>query len=331
MKLIENFLKKQKVKKYEDTILDVEKLAGISKLPLTSLFMGIYERTNDKTFKEIADKISEGRDKLSVYKPYLSSEVYLILNESEKRNLPIYKIIDNIDTVRNVVKKVKSKIYSSLNFAIGYFVLISLVVYFLLKRMSNTFGNIDMVKNKGLINFTMNTYPFVIVALFAGIILAFYVFKYKTPVIRKIFIDMELTLILTLTKMMYSANLPIKSTIEYFASSKNYFSDSFKALRVSDREESLIKAYIQAIKQELEPKESSVLELSFKAGRFREILMIIADRRINTVQLKAEKYSKIIFYFIIFISIIPISFLLVAYIDVIMQITKNALEMMNKR
>ncbi|HIE59429.1 MAG TPA: hypothetical protein EYP82_05785, partial [Hydrogenothermaceae bacterium] len=146
MKLIENFLKKQKVKKYEDTILDVEKLAGISKLPLTSLFMGIYERTNDKTFKEIADKISEGRDKLSVYKPYLSSEVYLILNESEKRNLPIYKIIDNIDTVRNVVKKVKSKIYSSLNFAIGYFVLISLVVYFLLKRISNTFGNIDMVK-----------------------------------------------------------------------------------------------------------------------------------------------------------------------------------------
>ena len=47
------------------------------------------------------------------------------------------------------------------------------------------------------------------------------------------------------------------------------------------------------------------------------------------IKQKAESYSKIILYFAIGLSIIPIGMLLVAYINLIMQIVHNAIQMMN--
>lgn len=318
-------------KRYEEKIIELEILSGKTAVPVHELWYKLYYETGKEVYLEFARKLEKGIEKWRVYARYVSDEVLLVMKTAEEKGLPLAPLLEEVKKVKDELKKVRGSIRSKVFLPVVYYVIITLVLGFVIFRLSDFFFQFtktlpaEYTEKLNFVSLLKTLYFPANLLVFVFLIFAFVVFPHRTPILRKVFKEIDGLLILALSSVFYSAQVPLEGIIKFFRGLSGYVGKVFS--KISDLSE---KGFAKALSEFLPPEESAVVEISVKTGMFEETLKNLYSVKKEKLQKLSDRFGTVVFVLSFLFLLIPFSFFLSIYGYGMMVVVQGVMELMSR-
>ncbi|HIQ48049.1 MAG TPA: hypothetical protein EYH58_00225 [Aquifex aeolicus] len=318
-------------KKYEEKIIELEILSGKTAVPVHELWYKLYENTGKEIYLDFARKIEKGIEKWKVYASYVSDEVLLVMKTAEEKGLPLGTLLEEVKRIKDELKKVRETVKSKVFLPLVYYVIVTLVLGFVIGKLTDFFFQFsqslpsEYSEKIKLVSLLKNLFFPVNLLVFSLMLLAFVFFPHRTPVIKKVFKEVDGLFVIALSVVFYSAQVPLEGIIKFFRGVSGHVNKIFS--KISDFSE---KGFSKAISEFLPPEESVIVEISVKTGMFEDTLRGLYSFKKEKLQKLSDRFGTTIFILSFLFLLVPFSFFLTIYGYGMMVVVQGVMEILSQ-
>jgi len=308
-------LELNKKKKIQKIIYDIEIKSAYANISVEELYDKINEYLGWEEIDEISEDIRSGMKKSEAYEPYLPYEVISIIENTEDRSLPVYKILEELKNISDAIDKAKSKLAQMIIMPVLTFLVTVLLADYVLHKIATTLLATKLIKSPFYLPFLMKFFiPINLTIL--GLFIFFVVIKPEhTPIVKNIFKELESVRILNTTRLFYMANIPIESIMLYIEeTSKGNIKEAFMSADPN------LEGFLDALETLLDPISIAGLESAFNTGRFKEDLFSLAEKKLRDLNLFVESIAATANVAALGLIAIPLILLIIPYFQMAFEL-----------
>ncbi|HEM56106.1 MAG TPA: hypothetical protein ENO30_05020 [Thermodesulfobium narugense] len=293
---------------------------GISSIDIMREYIKETRRRSKKPneYIEYVIRNAETKRKLDLYRRFMPEEIVDLMSLGETLGKTAEIVISYTDAME-VVKKGQNKIKGVIIEPLASYILISIMGFFILKTLVGKLKEASMPGlNLGFIHTEYNLYWFVIIGILLAVIIPFWKYPYKVPILKDAYINISAFKYLAIMKTFFSLGLSSQEVDEKFRKSVKEYKPKKKGFD----------GILEFLEYYLDDVDIAVVTMSIKnkqQEQFIKTINSILEAKKSEFNKTIDQTAGVLSKALIVLSAIPIAFIMIAIAAVVM----GAFSMMN--
>lgn len=301
----------------ENVIFKAELMVAASKID-PSIVIGKYadKYAKSKPFasgelKSIARRLKANHPKQKVYAEYVDRTILSLLEIADQKGLPTSTILEEYAPIRKIALNNQGRIKSALTMPLVLFVLIVLVLGVIADQLGTARTAIEF---SPVSLFFMDNFTLFNAVLFVALIVGFFIYPRKIPVLSTVYRKLDSLLAVALVETMHVAGLSSSQIIPVV---RHQFSIPYK--KGNGELEQLVA--ILGESRLLNTEDMADMELAMSYGQFNQTLTEIKEQKVEEAKQFSDVVGDVVKNFSLLVMAAPIFQYVIIILDLVTKST----------